>query len=155
MNKKIKRTLIGVGLVAILLGSSASFSEPGSEKDPLVTMSYVNDKIEHLKQYIDGKLMNNGKENNTSNDLLVVELLKGQYLIGKGGTEIILRGGIATAHGVKIDQGLTDITEGIDIDNNESVLSPNHLIIIPRDDGRGAYAVSDSIFLVRGDYNIK
>lgn len=155
MKNKRRKSLIGIGAAVILLGTTIVFSEPGSDNDPLVTMSYVNNKVEQLKEYIDTKIANNSGKDNPSSELEVVELPKGKYLIGKAGTEIILRGGKATAHGVKVDQGLSDVTEGKDIDNTEKLLPANHLIIIPRNDGRGAYAVSDAIFLVRGDYHIR
>ena len=43
---KIKKTYIALGAVIALFGSSIVFSEPGSESDPLVTLSYVNNSIE-------------------------------------------------------------------------------------------------------------
>lgn len=154
MRTKIRKSLLGISAMIILLGTTIVFSEPGSDKDPLVTMGYVNNKIEELKEYIDTKIANNS-DNNASQNLEVVELPKGKYLIGKAGTEIILRGGKATAHGVAVDQGLSDVTDGKDIDNTKSTLPVNHLIIIPRNDGRGAYAITDAIFMVRGDYSIR
>ena len=155
MKSKIKRLFIGVGTAVILLGSTIVFSEPGSDRDPLVSMSCVNNKIDQLKEYIDIKISNSNGGGNNSNEIVVVELAKGEYLIGKAGTEFILRGGKSTAYGVEVDRGLADTTEGKDIDNTEDLLPYNHLIIIPRDDGRGAYAISDSIFMVRGEYEIK
>lgn len=155
MKIKIKKSLVGVGAAILLLGSTIVFSEPGSDRDPLVSMSYVDNKIEQLQKYIDIKISNSGGGGNNSNELVIVELDKGEYLIGKAGTEIILRGGKSIAYGVEEDRGLADTTEGKDIDNTEDLLPYNHLIIIPRDDGRGAYAISDSIFMVRGEYEIK
>ena len=154
MKKKIKKSIIIVSGAIVLMGSAIAFSEPGSIEDPLVTLSYVNNKIDQIKEYIDVKVANM-KDSGSSNQLEVVELKEGQSLMGKSGTEIILRGGKSTAYGVQVDKGLTDVTDGKDIDDEANYLPANHLLIIPRDDGRGAYAVTDSIFLVRGDYEIK
>lgn len=154
MKSKIKRSLLGVGVAAMLIGSTIVFSEPGSDSDPLVSMSYVNNKVEQLKEYIDAKT-GSSKGENTTDELSVVELEVGEYLIGGAGTEIILRGGKSLPYGVEIDRGLVDVTDGKDLDNSGELLPYNHLIVIPRDDGRGAYAISNSIFMVRGKYEIK
>ncbi len=151
MNKKIKKSILVLGAAVVLLGSASVFSEPGSADDPLVTLTYVNNRIDQIKDYIDLKISNDSG----SSEFVVVDLQQGQQIIGKSGTEIILRGGKSTAYGVEVDKGLTDVTDGKDIDNEEDYLPANHHLIIPRDDGRGAYAVTDSIFLVRGRYEIK
>lgn len=153
MKNKIKKSMIAIGVTAALFGSAIAFSEPGSVDDPLVTLSFVRNEINKVREYIDVKISNNS--GGSSSELVVVELKQGQYLIGRAGTEIILRGGKSTAHGVAKDKGLSDVTDGKDIDNELKHLPANHLLIIPRDDGRGAYAVTDSIFLVRGAYEIK
>lgn len=154
MKNQIKRIGLIVGSLVIILGASTAFSEPGTERDPLVTLSYVEEKIdqvkEQLKFYVDSKI---SAETGGGNVLEVVNLSEGQSIIGQAGTEIILRGGKATAIVSNLG-GLSDITSGEDIGMNGK-LSPNHLLIIPRDDGRGAYATTDAIFLVRGEYEIR
>lgn len=152
MKNKIKKSVVIISGALVLFGAAATFSEPGSVDDPLVTLTYVNNKIDQIKEYIDIKIANNSA---SLNEWVVVEVPQGQSLIGKSGTEIILRGGKSTAYGVKVDKGLTDITDGKDIDNENNYLPANHLLIIPRDDGRGAYSVTDSIFLVKGNYEIR
>ncbi|HZJ99000.1 MAG TPA: hypothetical protein VFC79_03285 [Tissierellaceae bacterium] len=153
MNKKIRKSVITISVAAMIFGSAVVFSEPGSADDPLVTLSFVEDRIDQIKEYIDVKIANNGGA--STSELVVVELQQGEHLIGKSGTEIIPRGGKSTAYGVAVDKGLSDVTDGKDIDNEIDYLPFNHLLIIPRDDGRGAYAVTDSIFMVRGAYEIK
>ena len=155
MNKKTKKAIIGICMGVLLLGRSTVFSEPGSENDPLVTLSYVNEKMENIKEYIDVKLRNTSSGTGSSNELIVVELSKGQKLIGKSGTEIILRGGKSTAYGVGENKGICDVTKGIDIDNEIDYLPFNHLLIFPRDDGRGVQAHTDSVFMIRGSYEIE
>lgn len=159
MKNKIKRIGIGLSVVVLLLGTKVVFSEPGSASDPLVTLSFVEKKIEQLKYYVDQKI---GEGNNNSSMELqanweVVEVPEGKSLICKDGTEIILRSGRSTAIAIQkngIVNGLTDVTAGKDLGIDELILS-NHLIIVPRDDGRGAKAITYSYFLVKGDYEIK
>lgn len=152
MKNKAIKSMLFIGSAVIILGSKMTFSEPGSESDPLVSLSYVNNKIEQIKEYIDVKLSSSQASEGTG--LEIVELMEGECLVGKSGTEIILRGGKSTAYGVEVDKGLSDLTDGKDIDSKNNYLPANHLLLIPRDDGRGAYAVTDSIFLVRGRYEI-
>lgn len=151
---KIKKSILAIGAATILLGSTVVFSEPGSESDPLVTLSYVNRSIDQLKTYIDDKLSNlGGGSNQGSNELKVVNVSQGQFLIGKAGTEIILRGGKGIAIVSELG-GLADVTAGNDIGRDANIPA-NHLLIVPRDDGRGVYCTTDAVFMVRGDYEVR
>lgn len=149
------KKILGVVLVLVIgmiLGGfgKAVFSEPGSQDDPLVTMSYVEKRIEQLKYYIDEKF---GQPNSSEKELEVVEVREGQSIIGKAGTEIILRGGKAQVIAGELG-GLCDMTTGVDLKMWKNVTA-NHLLLVPRDDGRGVYATEDAIFIVRGKYTIK
>ena len=77
----------------------------------------------------------------------------GDIIIGDKGSELILRSGIATV----VDNtggGIADVTSGIDIIKGVSV-PQNHLLIIPRDDGRGVKAENNNVvLLIRGTYTI-
>ncbi|HHX09922.1 MAG TPA: hypothetical protein GX729_00905 [Firmicutes bacterium] len=126
--------LIVAGAVLGWLGKGFAASDmplPGSEGDPLVTRAYVDSKLK----------------------MRVVELAPGQILKGYSGTEIILRGGQATVIDSELG-GLCDVTGGVDLRGGEAVPS-NHLLIVPRDDGRGIKAVSAAIAMVRGDFTIE
>ncbi len=147
---KIKKSFVALSAAVVLLGSTYVFSEPGSESDPLVTLSYVNKSINQLKSYIDEKLESKSK---SSYELEIVDLSKGKFLIAKAGTEIILRGGKATAIVSELG-GLQDITQGVDIGQGGDI-PPYHLLLVPRNDGRGVYCTTDAIFMVRGDYEIR
>ncbi|QQY80029.1 hypothetical protein EDD65_101153 [Keratinibaculum paraultunense] len=156
---KFKRVTVFMVLIFLMLGSIVVFSEPGSEKDPLVSLSYLEKRINQLKEYIDEKLSNIDGSNGSPSDFEVVEILAGQSIIGKEGTEIILRGGTGNGPGkAKIialgKDGLSDLTVGKDLKKDEEV-PLNHLLIVPRDDGRGVYALNDSVFLVKGRYEIR
>lgn len=157
---KFKKILVLLGLAGILLGTSMAFSEPGTGSDPLVSLSYLEKRIEQLRDYIDERILEiEDKEEVQPDTFQVVEISAGQSIIGKGGTEIILRGGTEKGAGKATviasgNDGLSDITEGKDLKNGEEV-PLNHLLIVPRDDGRGVYAVTDSVYLVKGDYEIR
>lgn len=148
---KIRKSFIALGTAVVLLGSSIVFSEPGSESDPLVTLSYVNRSIEQIKTYVDEKFESSSSLGGY--ELEVVNVSKGKFLIGKSGTEMILRAGKATAVVSELG-GLADITAGVDIGKDSEVPS-NHLLTIPRDDGRGVYCKTDAVFMIRGDYQIR
>lgn len=157
MKNRIKRIGIGLGVVILLLGAKVAFTEPGSSSDPLVTLSYVENKIEQLKYYVDSKIAGSSTTNTKQANWEVVEVPAGSSLICKDGTEIILRSGRATAIAVQkngIVNGLTDITAGKDLGIDELILA-NHLLIVPRNDGRGAKAISHTFFLVKGEYEIR
>jgi hypothetical protein len=151
----IKKIVLPLILISIILCGTVAFSEPGSEEDPLVSLSYLEKRMEQLKLYIDERLssIGNGPQGSQANKLEVVEILSGQSIIGESGTELILRGGKAKIAAGELG-GLSDVTSGTDLGMDGSV-PPNHLLIIPRDDGRGVYAITDAIFLVRGAYEIR
>ena len=69
------------------------------------------------------------------------------------GCEFILRGGEATVIASK-NGGLSDTTDGVDL-TQDTLVPANHLLIVPRDDGRGFDAVTDVIIMVKGTYEIK
>jgi hypothetical protein len=128
------------------LTGRADVGEPGSESDPIVTKSYVDRIFSNIQQYIDSRT-----EGSVS--LEVVYLSAGEQLVGDKGTEIILRSGQA----VIVDGtggGLADVTAGKDIKKGEKVPA-NHLLIVPRDDGRGITARSNVVVMVRGNFTVK
>ncbi|NLW21718.1 MAG: hypothetical protein GXY88_00440 [Tissierellia bacterium] len=151
----IKKGILALVVLSIILGGSVVFSEPGSEKDPLISLSFLEKRLEQFKNYIDERLANvdSGSNSYPANRLEVVEIAAGQSLIGKAGTEIILRGGKARVIAGELG-GLSDVTGGKDL--GMDVLVPdNHLLIVPRNDNRGVAAITDAIFLVRGEYEIR
>ncbi len=84
----------------------------------------------------------------------VVELTWGDAVYAVSACEIQLRAGEAFCIAPDASQGLADITTGDEIYNGQS-LETNHLLLIPRGDGRGIMANSQSVFImVRGEYKI-
>lgn len=145
----------GLGLaLGLILASKMVFSEPGSSRDPLISKSYVDEKIEEIKDYIDDRIKSDrpGRPSG-SREMEVVELRKGESIIGEMGTEIIVRSGNTVAISSELG-GISDVTDGRDLDTNER-LKENHLIIIPRSDGRGIYSRGVSFVMVRGAYSLK
>ena len=86
----------------------------------------------------------------------VVHMTKDQVLYPLSPTEIILRSGQANTISAFMDQGICDMTDGIELYNDDP-LPRYHYCLIPRgDDGRGVIAVSDEIYImVRGAYEIR
>lgn len=133
-----KKRLICFMIVVALISAAATYmvyAQAGTEDDPVVTLSYINDV---LKNEITFK---------------VVEVPNGKSIYGSAGTEMVLRMGkgsiIATDKG-----GVADLTSGNDLPNG-SVIPANHHLLVPLDDGRGLNVTADSLVLVKGAYEIK
>ena len=186
---------IAIGL--IIDEVKASNDEPGSVGDPLVTKSYVDQKIAELAgissnnegqsedidldelyayideqsvdinelyAYIDEQLedievqasTDEAPIENTSSDngFSVIELSEGDRLICKASAEVILRAGSATAIANEYGDGISDVTEGKDLKEGETIPT-NHLLIVPKNDGRGLFVHSHSYIMIKGDYRIE
>lgn len=137
MSKKPWVYAVVLVAVGVLLGwfgkgyASSNMPLPGSEEDPLVTRAYVDSKFK----------------------MTVVDLAPGEVLRGYAGTEIILRAGKATVVDSELG-GLCDCTQGVDLGRSQEVPG-NHLLIVPRDDGRGIKAKSQVVVMVRGNFVIE
>jgi hypothetical protein len=128
---------VGLGFLVLLLflsiGWITAFGNttiPGSTEDPVVTKSYVDSKLAYQ----------------------VLQLQVGQIVIGGEGTEIIVRSGEVTA----IDNGangISDITGGQDLRTGQ-LCKTNHLLLVPRNDGRGVKALTEAYIMVRGSYTL-
>lgn len=116
----------GMGLI-VAFGDT---SVPGSPDDPVVTKSYVDSKLAYS----------------------VLHMQKDQRLIGGEGTEIIVRSGEVKA----IDNGkdgVSDITGGNDLKSG-AICKTNHLLLVPRSDGRGITAATEAYIMIRGPYTL-
>jgi hypothetical protein len=146
---RAKKILFLFGAIAVVVffcvAVKADIGEPGSQTDPIVSKSYVDKVFLELKNYIDSK-------KGESSDLEIVYLEEGQKLIGDKGTEIILRSGSARIID-SIYGGLADVTSGKDLKEGENA-PQNHLLIVPRDDGRGLITDSNVVVMVKGNYSI-
>lgn len=157
MKRRTKVLVAGLIIVlsVMLVGGIVAFSEPGGTDDPVVTKSYIVDKvIPDIKAYIDERFGIAASEGVVKNDsYAVVNVSKGKSVICEAGAELILRMGtgtiIATQKG-----GLADTTAGYDLANGTNMPS-NHQLIVPVADGRGFKAETDVIVMVKGGYTIK
>lgn len=159
-NRKTAATLI---LIALLIAANCltfvfADNVPGSSADPVVTKSYVDSMFNSLKAQIEsGEYTVSGETPDmtaaSESSFIVVQIAAGESLIGEGGTEIILRSGQAS--GVSQNQdGLSDVTTGKDIKAGASV-EKNHLLIVPRSDGRGIKCSTSAYIMVKGAYSIQ
>ncbi len=160
----MKKILITVLILTFAL-TTVIFAAPGDTNDPIVVLSYLNDRLEDLiekysledideiKEQVEALSEGSGStETGGSSALEIVEINEGEKLIAGAGSEIILRGGEATVIGSELG-GITNVTLGKDFVSGMDLV-PNNLFIIPRDDGRGAYTDSYAIFMVRGTYEV-
>ncbi len=147
MKKTTFIAIIACGIIGFTAVSAAATYTPGSSQDPVVTKSYVDSKLAELKTLIGQGTGGNGSS------YAPLQIIAGKTLLGGEGTEIILRSGEATA----IDNGangISDITAGKDIRTGEPIVQ-NHLLLIPREDGRGLKATTEIWVLIRGSYQLK
>ncbi|MFA9423421.1 MAG: hypothetical protein ACERLG_07570 [Sedimentibacter sp.] len=157
----MKKILILVLILSLAL-STMIFASPGDTSDPIVVLSYLNDRltalisnynlesIDDMQTQIDS--ISSTSEVSTGLSLEIVEINAGEKIIAGEGTELILRGGEAFIIGSE-QGGISDVTLGKDFVSGMAVV-PNHLMIVPRNDGRGVYAENYAIFMVRGSYEI-
>ncbi|WP_225999697.1 hypothetical protein [Paenibacillus sp. BJ-4] len=179
--------LLGGGIVAGSLmnnsvNGASSSGQPGTADDPVVTKSYVDQKI---AQAIKGGASASSTKTTTSavpatsatsnattsgasstgkastaveqtEELKVVDVKPGQKLIAKAGAEFILRNGYAVAYSMDAS-GAIDITSGTEIVHNQAV-EKNHLLSFPRE-GRGIQVKEGQKFglvvMVRGGYTVQ
>ncbi|MBO3285277.1 hypothetical protein MKY98_23940 [Paenibacillus sp. FSL M8-0228] len=180
--------LLGGGIVAGSLmnnsvNGASSSGQPGTADDPVVTKSYVDQKI---AQAIKGGVpasntsskttssttpATNATSNTTASGtssagktstpeqtevLKVVDVKPGQKLIAKAGSEFILRNGYAVVYSMDAS-GAIDITSGTEIVHNQAV-EKNHLLSFPRE-GRGIQVKEGQKFglvvMVRGGYTVQ
>lgn len=172
-----------VRLSALLLVSytalavtAAAAGTPGTETDPLVTVSYLNSTfMTQLLGRVDEKLavrdreltellseqirqsggaapVQTGDSASGSDSFSVVSLANGQTLYGSIGCEVMLRVGTASCV-TDSSPGLIDETDG-SILGGGAALEKNHLYMMTID-GRGVRASADTTkLMVRGGYTI-
>ncbi|OGO78483.1 MAG: hypothetical protein A2Y23_06740 [Clostridiales bacterium GWB2_37_7] len=179
INKKVFAAIMITTLIlaVVFVKGSADGTIPGSEADPVVTLSYVELKSEQTKYYIDSLIAKNNQDivdlktqlEQKNQEILnlqetvsqlssdkgfeVVLLNKDKTLLSGAGAELIVRSGKVTA--IKgTNGGLANITSAKDLNTGDAVVL-NNLLISSRDDGRGIKASIDSYLLIRGSYTVK
>lgn len=145
--------MIGLQAVIITVAAvvgTAFAADAGSSSDPVASKSYVDDKINQVINMIStGSATVEAK----SSSYVPVSVPVGKVLYGAEGSEIILRSGKGTIYTAGVD-GVVDATTGSNLKTGAKV-SANHILIVPRADGRGVNVSEAAWFLVKGDYSIK
>lgn len=150
--KKLKRStkiLIAVLAVVFLAAASAavyaaSSDTAGTSSDPVVTKSYVDNAV---------AAVSGSGQAQTTGGYQILELQAGETLIGSQNTQIIVRSGVVNAV-IPGENGLSDLTAGTDLPNNVEV-AKDHLLLVPRSDGRGIHALTPAFVMIQGDYTIE
>ncbi len=168
------RLAAGALMIAALAGVALAAGQQGSQSDPLVTLSYLNEKAgpdllaqvdariaqqeaeltAQLNQVVDRYLQEGGgapSGTGTDGSFTVVTLRQGQKLSLSAGCEVLFRGGAASCIAGSAP-GLVDMTGGSDLPNG-GALAVNHLYLATTD-GRGVQASANTTLLVRGGYAI-
>jgi len=148
-------------VIGILYFNVTANAQPGTPEDPLVSRSYVNNRIAELEARIAQMTIPVGDpvqapiqtpSQAVERELFrVVRVYTGTILIGGASTEIILRSGEATV--VAGQNGLANVTAGHDIMNGHAV-PHNHLLIVPQADGRGLRFHTVAYLMVKGDFHL-
>ncbi len=137
-NKKFG-VLITIVLVLCMAVTYIVYAQAGSEDDPVITLSYIKSVFK--------------PEIKSETTFKIVELKSGQFIYGEEGTEMILRSGSAYAVSTATG-GLANVTAGYDA-TNDTPVAKNNLYIVPRNDGRGFWASTDCVIMIKGGYYTK
>lgn len=148
--------------VSLLLSIPAAAGSAGSDQDPLVTLSYLNDTfLNSLLQRVDQKIAARNSQlmggdaawdGGASSSFTVVTLSNGQTLSGGVGCEVMLRVGTAVCAAPSAP-GLIDETSAGTL-NNGGALVQNHLYMMTIEN-RGVRATAATVkLLVRGSYTV-
>ncbi len=132
--------------------SSSEQNNGGIDPKTGVDMAKI---YEDIDRYIATHLEGNTDGSNTAapSEFIVVEASPNSKIICGASTELILRTGNAKVISNESGDGLADITLGIDL--SMGVIVPkNHLLIVPRDDGRGIEVTEKSYVMVKGKYRL-
>ena len=156
--------IVALSVVFAALSITAFAADPGSEKDPLVTLSYlketffdsimkeVDEKIDQRNEQIAQKVSGTEGSSSMADTFAVVTMVDGQVLSGGIGCEVMLRVGSAVCSSPE-NPGLIDQTDA-SILNNGGSLVKNHLYMMTIE-GRGVKATAATTkLLVRGGYSI-
>ena len=162
-NRWFLRAVVLLALSGILSTTVSLAAEAGSEGDPLVTLSYLNDTfLDTILTKVDQKIAARNSQiaqelggqsaSGTALTFTVVTLSKGQVLTGDIGCEAMLRVGTASCVSPS-SPGLIDESSASTL-NNGGALVQNHLYMMTIE-GRGVQATAATTkLLVRGTYTI-
>ena len=179
MRKRIGAIALAVALI-LVAGVYAVYGDNDITTDPLVSLRYINEVLwpeieDMIERAVSGGVIDREEtdseeytetetESETeteepeipdkSFEFEVLHLTENTLLLSETPCEIILRSGHAAAYLGGNDNGLADLTDGGELMEGDSLVS-NHLLMIPRGDGRGVRITSaEAYIMVRGGYRI-
>ncbi len=151
------KKIISIITVVALLGTLIyAFAAPGTNDDPLVSLSYITDTlIPEIHKYVDEKIngLSNGSSSGDAAVFNVVDVKAGQTVKAGKGCEMILRMGSGTIIG-SASGGISDVTAGYDLADG-TAMPANHLLICPLNDGRGIKVTADGKIMIKGAYTLE
>ena len=165
--KKLTR-FFAASLAVLTVFAIIVSADTDSSSDPLVTLSYIHKILmpEVQKEIQEGnekvlaetdKKIEEALASATADSSMQYEAISlnaGETLLAEAACEIILRSGKAFAVSPFENQGLSDVTAAGELLNG-APLAVNHLLLIPRADGRGLTVNDGEAWLmVRGSYTI-
>ena len=154
MKSKIIAGIEIFAVTAAMLTAVTAFGAAGTQDDPLVSKSYVDDKINQVLEIVNGgSVSTDGTIAPSGTSYQPVYVSVGQVILGGEGTELILRSGKGNIYIEGVD-GLVDSTTGKNLTSGDAATT-NHMMIVPRNDGRGVKVTEAAWFLVKGDYTIQ
>lgn len=146
MKRNWKKISAACAMGLLLMGAAVpAFAK---DDDPLVSLSYLNQRLEAIQNNQNQK----PAAPSGAQTLEVVELKAGDKIIAAQGAEMIPRSGRVETIAQELG-GLSDITAGVDLKQGERA-PLNHMLIAPRSDGRGLKASTNAIVLMRGSYRV-
>ncbi len=176
ISKKRSIVILSAALIISVITAAFAVSAYDGTTDPIISLSYLRqyksteidpqivalqNEITMLKAQITSL---SGSQNTqapttpvvNTGGYTVIQVEHGRKIMAGASCEIILRSGTAT---VILDPysggGISDLTEGKDLKHGEDI-TLNHLLLVPRNDGRGIHITSDGAFLmIKGDYTVE
>ena len=156
---KKKKLILILAACAVIVALGITVMAYDSSADPIISLSYLTDVFKpQIMREVDAKVEEAGASQSgtasseESSQYEIVELTLGDELFAKDACDIMLRSGKASCVAPDPKQGIADYTDATEILNGQP-LTKNHMCLIPRGDGRGVVAESESVFImVRGAY---
>lgn len=147
------RSVALLALSAVLMTGVSLAAEAGSDRDPLVTLSYLNDTFfGEIMGRVDQKIAERTGQAGDSASFTVVTMSEGQALTGDIGCEVMLRVGSAVCVSPS-DPGLIDETAGTTLAGGGALVQ-NHLYMMTIE-GRAVRATAGTTkVLARGSYTV-
>lgn len=150
------RTIVVFCIVAVLLGGIGAYAATtyGTESDPLITLSYLNDVLKpqleqtYTQQTKDSiAAMEARIESEAGGGYVSVEVKANQTLTCSAGCEFLVRSGEAY-----VTAGILNVTEGKELAANDWLMK--HHLYLATGDGAAVRANSDIYLMVRGEYTV-